>query len=213
MKKSLFLLFVIFSVYVFSISQSPAQQNTNLFDDLIDNKRHGLFLGATLGYGVTQSGLSIAVNKFNEDDKFDNSNSRGTSGSIAWRIGYAFSEKTGFYITSPPLSLQPAIGMIRFSNENPDIYFNMLLGYARTAASERIIDVNFDRYVITVPNRLADTWTLNIGIGKEFRRHYAFELTAGFTRTTIPNAYLDTYFRNVYLNDLSLFVSFSYWQY
>ncbi len=89
----------------------------------------------------------------------------------------------------------------------------MLLGYARTAASSRIIDRNFDRYIVTVPNRQADTWTLKIGIGSEFRRHYAFELTAGFTRTTIPNAYLDTDFRNVHLNDLSLFVSFSYWQY
>lgn len=93
MKKSLFLFLILIFVYLFSITQSRAQPNTNPLDDLFDNQRHGLFLGATVGYGVTQSGLSIAVDRFNEDDKFDNSNSRGTSGSISWRIGYAVSER------------------------------------------------------------------------------------------------------------------------
>ena len=213
MKKLLFLLFILISVYFFSITQSTAQPNANLFDDLFDNQWHGLFLGATVGYGVTQPGFSIAADKFNEDDKFDNSNSRGTSGSISWRLGYAVSEKTGFYVTSPLLSVQPAVGILRFSSKYPQIYYNVLLGYARTAAYSRITDLNFDRYIITAADTRADKWTLKIGGGTEFRRHYAFELTAGFTRTTIPNAYWETTFRNVHLNELSLFVSFSYWQY
>lgn len=213
MKKLRFLLLVSTGVYLFFVTQSPAQQNTNPLDDLFDNRWRGLFLGATVGYGVTQSGLSTAADKFNEDDKFDNSNSRNTSGSVAWRIGYAVSEKMGFYITSPPLSVQLAIGILRFSDEYPDIYYNGLIGYARTAAASRVIDANFDPYIITVPNTRADTWTLKIGIGKEFRRHYAFELTAGFSRTTISKAYWDSGFRNAHLNELSLFASFNYWLY
>ena len=54
-------------------TQTPAQQNTNPLDDLLDNRWRGLFLGGTFRYGITQSGLSILADRFNEDDKFDNS--------------------------------------------------------------------------------------------------------------------------------------------
>ena len=213
MKKSLFLLFVSTCVCLFFVTQSPAQQNTNLLDELFDNRWRGLFLGGTVGYGVTQYGLSVSTDKFNEGDKFENANNRSTSGGIRWRLGYATSEKMGFYITSPLLSIQPALGILRFSNEDPDLYYNVLLGYARTAASPRITDANFDQYIIHTGATQADTWTLNLGVGKEFRPHYAVELTAGFTRTTIPNAYWDSTFRNVHVNGLSLFAAFSYWLY
>ena len=215
MKKSLFLLFVSTSVYLFSITQSPAQSNTSLSSDLSDNRWQGFFLGGTIGYGVTQWGLSVSADEFNEDDKFENLNNRSTSGNIRWRLGYAVSEKMGFYIASP--LLQPALGILRFSDEDPDFYYNALLGYARIPALPRITGTNFDQYFNYIDVTQSDTWTLNLGVGKKFRRHYAIELTAGFTRTTIPNAYPNAYwdstFRSVHLNGLSLFASFSYWLY
>ena len=63
MKKLCSLLLVSTSIYLLSITQSPAQQNTNPFDDLFDNRRRGLFLGGTVSYGITQSGLSISADR------------------------------------------------------------------------------------------------------------------------------------------------------
>ena len=63
------LLLVSTSIYLLSITQSPAQQNTNPLDDLFDDQWRGLFLGGTVSYGITQSGLSISADRFNEDDK------------------------------------------------------------------------------------------------------------------------------------------------
>ncbi len=213
MKKLFFLLLVSTSVCLFSITQSPAQQNTNPLDDLFDSRWRGLFLGGTVRYGITQAGLSILTDRFNEDDKFDNSNSRNMSGSIQWRLGYAVSEDMGFYITSPFLSIQPAFGVLFSSQQYPDIYYTLQLGYTRMVASSRITAANFDQYILAAGNTPADAWTFNLGIGNEFRRHYALELTAGFSRITIPKAYWDSSFRNVHLNELSLFASFNYWLY
>ena len=213
MKKLCFLLLVSTGVCLFSVTQSSAQRNTNPLDDLFDNRWRGLFLGGTAKYGVTQSGLSILADRFNEDDKFDNSNSRNASGGIQWRLGYAVSEDMGFYITSPFLSIQPAFGGLFFSQQYPDIYYTVEFGYTRMAAASRITAANFDQYILAGGNTPADAWTFNLGIGNEFRRHYTFELTVGFSRITIPNAYWDSSFHNVHLNGLSLFVSFNYWLY
>ena len=213
MKKLRFLLLVSIGVYLFSVTQSSAQQNTNPLDDLLDNRWRGLFLGGTVRYGITQSGLSVLADQFNEDDKFDNSNSRNMSGGLQWRLGYAVSADMGFYITSPFLSIQPAFGGLFFSQQYPDIYYTVQLGYTRMTAASRITAANFDQYILTAGNTPADAWTFNVGIGNEVRRHYAFELTVGFSRITIPNAYWDSGFRNVHLNELSLFASFNYWLY
>lgn len=210
MKKLLLLLLVSISVYLLSTTQSPAQQNSNPFDDLFDDRRRGLFFGGTVRYGITQSGLSISADRFNEDDKFDNSNSRSLSGNVQWRIGYAVSEYMGFYISSPFLSVQPAIGGLFFSKQFPNTFYTVQIGYTRTTPSSRIADANFDQYVLTAGNTPADTWSFNLGIGNEFRRHYTFELIAGFSRITIPNAYWDSGFHNLHLNGLSLFASFNY---
>lgn len=213
MKKLRFLLLVSTCICIFSVTQSPAQQNTNPLDDLFDNRWHGLFLGGTVRYGITQSGLSVLADRFNEDDKFDNSNSRSMSGSIHWRLGYAVSEDRGFYLTSSLLSV-PAFGVLLSSQRSPNTYYTVELGYRRTAAAPRITAANFDPYrIITTGNTQADAWTLNLGFGNEFRQRYAFELTAGFSRITIPNAYWDSGFRNVHLNGLSLLASFNYWLY
>lgn len=209
--KTLFsLLLVSTSVCLLSITQSTAQQNTNPFDDLFDDRRRGLFLGGTIRYGITQSGLSIASDRFNEDDKFDNSNSRSLSGNVLWRLGYAVSEYMGFYVTSPFLSVQPAFGGIFFSRQYPDTFYTVQIGYTRTAPSSRIQDANFERKILAPGNTPVDAWSLHLGIGQEFRRHYAFELIGGFSRMTIPNAYWDSGFHNVHLNGLSLIASFNY---
>ncbi len=213
MKKLFSLLLVSTTVYLLSITQSPAQQNTNPLDDLFDDQRRGLFLGGTVSYGITQSGLSIFADRFNEDDKFDNSNSRNLSGNVQWRIGYAVSEYMGFYITSPFLSVQPAFGGLFFSRQFPDTFYTVQIGYTRKAPSSRIADANLDQYILTAGNTPADAWSFHLGIGHEFRTHYAFELTAGFSRITIPNGYWDSGFHNVHLNGLSLFASFNYWFY
>ena len=213
MKKLFFLLLVSTGVCLFSVTQSPAQQNTNPLDDLFDNRWRGVFLGGSANYGITQSGLSILADRFNEDDKFDNSNSRNMSGGIQWRLGYAVSEDMRFYITSPFLSIQPAFGVLFSSQQYSDIYYTVQLGYTRMAAASRIATANFDQYILAAGNTSADAWTFNLGIGNEFRQHYAFELTAGFSRITIPNAYWDSSFRNVHLNGISLFASFNYWLY
>lgn len=213
MKKLCFLLLVSTGVCLFSVTQSSAQRNTNPLDDLFDNRWRGLFLGGTAKYGVTQSGLSILADRFNEDDKFDNSNSRYVSGGVQWRLGYAVSEDMRFYITSPFLSIQPAFGVLFSSQQYSDIYYIVQFGYTRMAASSRITAANFGKYILAGGNTPADAWTFNLGIGNEFRRHYAFELTAGFSRITIPNAYWDSSFRNVHLNGISLFASFNYWLY
>ena len=215
MKRKFSIIFrVLFSLSICLIAtQTPAQQNTNPLDDLLDKRWRGLFLGGTVRYGITQSGLSVLADRFNEDDKFDNSNSRRMSGSIQWKLGYAVSEDMGFYITSPFLSVQPAFGVLLFSQQYSNAYYTVQLGYTRMAASSRITTANFDQYILTAGNTPADAWTFNLGIGNEFRQHYAFELTAGFSRITIPNAYWDSGFRNVHLNGLSLFASFNYWLY
>ena len=213
MKKLRLLLLVSISVSLFTVPQSHAQQNTNPFDDLLDSRWRGLFLGGSVRYGVVQSGLSIVADRFNEDDRFDNSNSRNMSVGTQWKVGYAVSEDMGFYITSPFLSLQPTIGGLFFSKQYPSIYYTVELGYARLVASSRITDADFDHYILTAGNTSADAWTFNLGIGNEFRRHFAIEIAAGFRRIIIPNAYWDSFFRNVYLNELSLFVSFNYWLY
>lgn len=210
MKKIFILLLVSTGVWLFFVTQSSAQQNTNPLDDLFDNRWRGLFLAGTVRYGITQSGLSISTDRFNEDDKFDNSNSRSMSGSVKWRLGYAVSESMGIYIASPFLSVQPAFGLLLFSQQHSNIFYTIELGYTRMAASTRITDANFNQYILTAGHTPADAWTFNLGIGNEFRQQYAFELTAGFSRITIPNAFWDSVFRNVHLNGLSLFVSFNY---
>lgn len=158
MRKLFFLLSVSTGVCLFSVTQSPAQQNTNPLDDLFDNRRRGLFLGRTGEYGITQSGLSILADRFNEDDKFDNSNSRSMSGSVQWRLGYAVSENMGFYITSLFLSIQPAFGGLFSSQQYPDIYYTVQLGYTRMAAASRITAANFDQYILT-DGRRDGAWT------------------------------------------------------
>ena len=213
MKKLHFLLLISIGLCLFSVTQSQAQQNTNPLDDLFDSRWRGVFLGGTVRYGVTQSGLSVAIDRFNEDDKFENSNSRNLSGGVQWRLGYAVSESMGFYITSPFLSIQPAFGGLFFSQRYPNIYYTVQLGYTRMAASSKIKAANFDQYILTAGDTPADTWTFNLGIGNEFRRRYAFEFAAGFSRITILNAYWDSVFRNVHLNELSFFASFTYWIY
>ena len=81
------------------------------------------------------------------------------SGGAQWRLGYAVSEDMGFYITSPFLSIQPAIGGLFFSKRYPNIYYTVQLGYTRMAASSRIKAANFDQYILTAGDTPADTWT------------------------------------------------------
>ena len=129
------------------------------FDDLGDQKWEG-FLG---GGGVCIGSTFIQMQ---------------------WKLGYATSDHTAFYLTSLATHLNPSLGLMRFIPKYPGYYFHAFLRVPRVKH-----------------------WNLGLGGGYEFRPHFMVELTAGYSRFTIPNESEE--FTNA-RNQITLFASVNY---
>lgn len=203
---------IIFSVLLslsicLTATQTPAQQN-NPLEDLLDSKREGLFAGAGVAYGSTRFTVSYSDRDEPSDQvKGRAANLGGTSGRMQWRLGYATSEKWAFYVTSFGTNLDPSLGIMRFSQQYPGYYLNAFVGYSS-------FDVNLSSISGLDESENYSTWNFGAGVGYEFRPHFMVELTAGYSRLTIPSEYevysFDYEDFNIYFNRITLFASFNY---
>ena len=213
MKLHLLFLFCLTLLCQFSATQSLAQRS-NPFDDLLDGKREGLFAGGGVAYGLTRFTISNSKgDKPNDSDKEELAKLGGTSGQMQWKIGYATSENLAFYVTSFGTNLDPSLGVMMFSQQYPGYYLNALIGYSSFEATlPSFAEAELDG------TENYSTWNFGAGVGYEFRPHFMVELTAGYSRLTIPSEY-ETYSLetgisyedvNVYFNRITLFASFNY---
>ena len=207
------LLFVSIGV---AATQTPAQQN-NPFEDLLDSKREGMFAGGDVAYGSTRFSASVAKGELDEVE-VDLTTVRSLSGGLQWRLGYATSERLAFYITSFATSLEPALGVLMYSEKYQGYYLNARVGYSSYGfAGELPVDDDEVR-----PN--LSTWTLEAGVGYEFRPHFMIEGMAGYSRFTFADSYIydtrkwespfdsgeDLLYTDLHLNRITLFVSVNY---
>ena len=130
----------------------------NPFADLADNKLAGFFAGGGAGYGITRT----------EDGSAHESSAR-----TQWKVGYAISERLGFYVTSILTDVAPEFGVMWFPEQEfgpskPRYFLQALIGFYSYEAREDI-----------------STLSLAGGVGYEFRRHFMFEATAGYNQTQI----------------------------
>ena len=202
-------LFILTSVLVV---QSPAQQNSP-FNDLIDNKREGLFVGGGVAYGTTRFSVSYSDDEeVSEAGKEELATLGGTSGHLIWRLGYATSEDLAFYVRSLATDLEPSFGIMKFFREYPGYYVHALIGYS----SFEVVDSVVEPFADEETKAGLSTWNIGLGIGYEFRPHFMVELTGEYSRLTIPTEqevyveYLTYEDVNVYLNRTMIFASFNY---
>ena len=209
------ILFILTSVL---FAQSPAQQNSP-FNDLIDNKREGLFVGGGVAYGTTRFSMSFSdSDEINDATKEELAALGGVAGHLNWRLGYAISEDLAFYVTSLATDLQPSLGIMKFFDTYPGYYGQALIGYSSLEVVDSVVESSVDE---ETKARLS-TWNIGLGVGYEFRPHFMVELTGEYSRLTIPDekevwvdsaggyGYVDYEDYNVYLNRTMIFVSFNY---
>ena len=190
-------------------TQTPAQQNSP-FEDFLDSKREGLFAGGGIAYGSTQFRPSISKGELHEEDQITLSS---LSGGLQWRLGYATSEHLAFYVTSFATTLEPALGVMMYSEKYQGYYLNALVGYSgyeyQGSFSSEVDELS--------------TWHLGAGVGYEFRPHFMIECMAGYSRLTIPDAYIYDWeststglgapaplYTDYHLRRITLFVSVNY---
>ena len=156
---------LIYTSFVFlctltTLGNSAAGQN--LFEDLVDNKFAGFFFGGGIGYVITSA-----------EDGSPNSSSVITQ----WKVGYAISERFGFYVTSIFTDIAPKFGFMwspkqEFGPSKPRGYLLASIGYYGYNKSD-----SFYRHESTL--------STNGGIGYEFRPHFMFEAAIGYDRTDV----------------------------
>ena len=155
-KQKLIYMVVIFLCIL--VTLAPAEAQNNPFEDLFDNKFGGFFTGAGIGYGITHL----------EGGSLDGSSARSTAGQTQWKLGYAISEETGFYVTSIFTDLELQFGVMHFYEPQQRYYVTALIGYSSQSAEVHQFGVG------------SDTLTLAGGLGYEFRRHFVVEGTGGY---------------------------------
>ena len=161
-------------VSLFSVTQSSAQNNP--FDDLTDSRRTGFFVGGGVEYGYTRFFASGPDVDYVSDNFV--AAITGLSGGLRGKLGYATSEHTAFYVTSSGTNLVPALGVMRFSQDQPRYYLNGVIGFTnRVEFTSESIDVHIE----TKLNR----WNLGLGLGYEFRPHFMLEFMVGFGQVSL----------------------------
>ena len=139
------------------VTLAPTRAASNPFEDLFDNRFNGFFSGAGIGYGITQL-----------EGTLGGSSARSTAGQTQWKLGYAISEQTGFYVTSIFTDLELQFGVMYFYEPKQRYYITALAGYS--SHSSEVHDWGIG----------SDTLTLAGGLGYEFRRHFLVEGTGGY---------------------------------
>ncbi len=212
MKTSFIFLCCLTLLCQFSATQSLAQRS-NPFDDLLDGKREGLFAGGGVAYGLTRFTVSYSDgDELSESQKEELAKLGGTSGRMQWRLGYATSENLAFYVTSFGTNLDPSLGIMMFSQQYQGYYLNALVGYSS-------FQTKLPSFAGLEEDASYSTWNFGAGVGYEFRPHFMLELTAGYSRLTIPSE-REAYYSigggisyedyNLYFNRITLFASFNY---
>ena len=198
----------------FFATQSPAQQNSP-FDDLLDSRRKGLFAGGGVAYGSTQFRASHSAGELRAGDGDALATLGGTSGGLQWRLGYATSENTAFYVTSFAADLAPSLGVLMFSEKYQGYYLNVLVGYS----NYEVPGTTLPNFVQSEEGTSLTTWSFGAGFGYEFRPHFMIEFMAGYSRLTIPDGYYDFDWSDgkwhdrssdLYLDRITFFASFNY---
>ena len=195
MKASLILLCSLTLLCQFSATRSPAQQS-NPFDDLLDGKREGLFVGGGIAYGANRFTISTIDGVVYDYEREEAAELGGISGRLQWKLGYATSENLAFYATSFGTNFAPSLGIMMFSQQYPGYYLNALVGYSSSEATRSSFVDEAENY---------NTWNIGAGIGYEFRKHFMAEFTVGYSRFKIS-----TWDASAYLERVTLFASFNY---
>ena len=140
-------------VVIFLCTLATAEAANNPLEELFDNQFEGFFMEAGIGYGITS---------------LEGSSDRSTAGETQWKLGYAISEQTGFYVTSIFTDLEVQFGVMHFYNLRQRNYVTVSIGYY--SHSSEVHDWGIG----------SDTLAFTFGLGYEFRQHLAVEGTAGY---------------------------------
>lgn len=181
---------LIYTVVIFLctfVTLTTATANDNPFADLFDAKFEGFFGSAGIGYGMTQT---------------EGGSSRSTAAQTQAKIGYAISEKLGFYVTSILADLEPQFGLLWFRAQTvqaniPRYYFKALIGYSSHKSEVHQFGVG------------TNTLSLGGGIGYEFRRHFVVEATLGYSQSELSTSFAQAS-SSVNLDQIALVVSVNY---
>lgn len=157
---------VIFLCTLVTLTEVTASDNP--FADLFDAEFGGFFASAGIGYGITQTE--------------GGGSTRTTAAQTQAGIGYAISERLGFYVTSILADLEPQLGLIWFPAQAahgkiPRYYLKALIGYSSQKSEVHQFGIG------------TNTLSIDGGIGYEFRRHFVVEATVGYRQTELTTSF------------------------
>ncbi len=181
------LIYVVATFLCTLMTLTEATASDNPFADLFDGEFGGFFASAGIGYGITQT---------------EGGSSRTTAAQTQAAIGYAISERLGFYVTSILADLEPQLGLIWFpaqaaQGKVPRYYLKALIGYSSHKSEVHQFGVG------------TNTLSVGGGIGYEFRRHFVVETTVGYSQTELPTSFAQAS-SSANLDQITLVVSVNY---